>query len=74
MMKFLEVVNRDNANEKINGLLSVKKDLVDEMKHLRFLMTNVPFNLDETFMVFRWLVLFCAFIINFLILFDNFTE
>ena len=74
MMTFLEVVNRDNANEKINGLLSVKKDLIDEMKHLKFLMTNVPFNLDETFMVFRWLVLFCAFIINFLLLFDNFTE
>jgi len=45
-MKFIEEVNRDNANEKISGLLSVKKDFVDEMKHLRFLMMNVPFNMD----------------------------
>lgn len=74
MMKFLEVVNRDNANEKINGFLSVKKDLIDEMKHLRFLMTNIPFNLDETFALFRWLTLFMAFVINFLILSDNFIE
>ena len=50
------------------------KDFISEMKHFRFLMTNVPFNLDETFTIFRWIVLFCAFIINFLLLFDYYVE
>jgi len=70
----LEEVKRDNANEKINGLLSIKKDLNDEMKHHRFLSENVPFNLDVAFTNFRWIVLLCAFIINFLLLFDSFIE
>jgi len=44
------------------------------MKHFKFLMANVPFNLDNTFTLFRYIVLFCAFIINFLLLFDYHTE
>lgn len=37
-------------------------------------MANVPFNLDITFTNFRWIVLLCAFVINFLLLFDYFIE
>ena len=44
------------------------------MKHFRFLRNNIPVDLDKCFTTFRWLVLLSAFVINFLILFDEFVE
>ena len=68
----MDNVNRGTPNEKINGLLYERKDFMDEMNHIKMLLTNIPFNLDSTFTNFRWIVLLCAFIINFLLLFDFF--
>ena len=74
MLNFLENVNRDTSNEKINGILISKNDFVDEMKHFRFLRENVPIDLDKCFTLCRYLVLLAAFVINFLLLFDSFVE
>ena len=40
------------------------------MRHYQFLLTNIPFNLDTTFAFIRFLALVCAFVVNFLVLFD----
>ena len=56
------------------GLLNSKNDLIDEMKHYKFLMNNIPVDMDKIFTLCRLIALLCAFVINFLILFDVFTE
>ena len=37
-------------------------------------MANIPIDLDKCFSYSRWMVLLSAFVINFLILFDDFEE
>lgn len=70
---FLENVNRDSPNSKINGLLNKRFDFIAEMTHFSFMKENVPIDLDKWFTTCRWLVLLNIFIINFLILFDSFV-
>jgi len=70
--KFLENVKRDQPNDKIKGLLDKTTDFIDEMNHFKFIMTNIPFNLDLLFTRTRWIVLVCASFLNFMILFDTF--
>jgi hypothetical protein len=67
-------VNRDSANDKINGLLIKKNDFIDEMEHNQFLRNHVPIDLDRWFTFARLVVLLSAFVINFLLLFDEFSE
>lgn len=43
---FLENVKRDQPNDKIKGLLEKCNDFIDEMNHFKFIMTNIPFDLD----------------------------
>jgi hypothetical protein len=69
-MEFALSVNRDSANDKINGLLIKKNDFIDEMEHNQFLRKHVPIDLDNWFRFTRWVVLLCAFVINFLLMFD----
>ena len=70
---FLETVNRQSANEKIMGLINSRSDFIDEMKHYKFLMNNIPVDMDKLFTYMRLIALLCAFVINFLLLFDMFT-
>ena len=72
--KFLENVKRDQPNDKIKGLLDKTTDFIDEMNHFKFIMTNIPFNLDLLFTRTRWIVLVCASFLNFMILFDTFKK
>lgn len=74
MENFLENVKRDGANDKIGGLLKKANDFIDEMTHFKFIMTNIPFNVDTLFTRCRWIVLLFAFSINLLILFDHFEN
>ena len=43
------------------------------MKHYKFLMNNIPVDMDKLFTYMRLIALLCAFMINFLLLFDKFT-
>ena len=70
----MENVKRDQPNDKIKGLLEKTNDFIDEMNHFKFIMTNIPVDLDLMFARCRWIVLLQAFIINFMILFDYQTQ
>jgi len=74
MEDFLQNVKRDGANDKIGGLLKKSNDFIDEMIHFKFIMTEIPFNVDILFTRCRWINLLLAFGINILILFDYFEE
>jgi len=49
-------------------------DFIDEMNHFKFIMNNIPVNLDKLFTTSRSIVLINSFIINSLLLFDYYIE
>ena len=49
-------------------------DFIDEMNHFKFIMNNIPLNLDKLFTTSRSIVLINSFIINSLLLFDFYIE
>ena len=71
---FLETVDRNSSNDKINGLLDNQYNFLDEMRHFEFLSQNIPIRIDFFYPLFRSIDLALYFLLNFLILFDQYNE
>lgn len=69
--EFISNVNRETANDKINGLIDKQQDFINEMQHFQFLMKNIKLDIDFWYKTTRYVVMLIYILINILILFDD---